>query len=87
MGNRSHLGRLVHLKPYEAALSVQSTHCVTYNHVHHAYQEHQERNLIDAVHHTQVYVLFFLLSEQVQRIHVVEDFLEKHGTVICGFNQ
>lgn len=71
MGIGADVGRLVHLKPHEVAVGLGSAQCETHNHVHQAHKEHHERNLIDAMHHAQVYVLFFLLSEQVQRVDVV----------------
>ena len=57
---------------------VRLTHSEPHDHVHQTREEHQKRNLIDAVHHTQIHVVFLLFFEEVERIGVVEDFLEEH---------
>jgi hypothetical protein len=61
---------LVQHQPTSLALAPQEK---PDGHVHQANQEHQKRNLIDAMHHPQVDVGLFLFLEKIERIKIIQE--------------
>lgn len=73
MGTCPSMDRLGTRLKSESPLSALA-HYASHNHVNEAEQKHQERNLVDPVHDTEVHIAFRLLLKKVQRIEVVEHF-------------